>query len=192
MDTFAWRRPDLLEKIRVFEVDHPATQAFKLGRIGELGWAKPANLHFVPVDFTTMNLASALRAAAFDPGELSFFSWLGVTMYLTRDEVFATLRSLAGTAPSGSIVVFDYLETQSFSEAERNSIKSEYRKGLQQLGEPMKTGFDPRTLAEQLAGIGWKLRENLTPADIQDRFFSGRTDGCHASDDACLALAVVE
>lgn len=192
LDTFGWRRPDLLEKIQAFEVDHPATQAFKLSRIAELGWDKPANLHFVPVDFTQENLAAALRHSAYDERKLSFFSWLGVTMYLTQVEVFATLRSLAEIAPRGSIVVFDYFEAKSLSPAETNSLEREIRAELQKIGEPMKTGFDPAALAKELAGAGFNLRENLSPADIQARFFASRTDGYHASADARLALAVVE
>ncbi len=66
MDTFAFRHPELLEQLQVFEVDHPATQAFKRQRIAELGWEKPSNLHFVTVDFTQENLATALKRSSYD------------------------------------------------------------------------------------------------------------------------------
>lgn len=110
MDTFVFRRPEMMDCLEVFEVDHPATQNFKLLRLEELGWEHPAHLHFLPIDFTKENLATALtRSSAYDPNVKSFFSWLGVTMYLTREEVFATLCSITNIAPPGSAVIFDYL-----------------------------------------------------------------------------------
>ncbi len=104
-DTFAFRRPEMLEKLQVFEVDHPTTQAFKRQRIAEAGWEQPANLHFVPVDFEQESLAAALTRSSYDPQSLSLFSWLGVTYYLTREAVFDTLRAMAEIAPGGSAVI---------------------------------------------------------------------------------------
>ena len=107
MDTFAFRRPEMLEELEVFEVDHPATQEFKLNRLTELGWKHPAKLHFIPIDFTKESLVTALtRSSSYDPNVKSFFSWLGVTPYLTQEEVFATLRSIAEVAPAGSTSSF--------------------------------------------------------------------------------------
>lgn len=108
LDSFAFRRSDLAGELQVFEVDHPATQAYKRHRLAELLWKIPPNLHFVPIDFSKENVAEALKGFSFDSQTKSFFSWLGVTMYLTRDDVFTTLRSIAEVAPRGSIVVFDY------------------------------------------------------------------------------------
>ena len=80
MDTFAFRRPDLMERLEVFEIDHPATQEFKLHRLAELGWKHPAKLHFIPIDFTKESLVTALtRSSSYDPKVKSLFSWLGVT-----------------------------------------------------------------------------------------------------------------
>jgi methyltransferase (TIGR00027 family) len=58
LDTFAFRRSDLMEQLEVFEVDHPATQEFKLHRLAELGWKHPAKLHFIPIDFTKEDIVS--------------------------------------------------------------------------------------------------------------------------------------
>ena len=114
MDTFAFRYPDMLKQLHVFEVDHPVTQAFKCQRLAELRWDIPPNLHFVPIDFTQENLVSVLKSSSFDPQAPSFFSWLGVTYYLTRDIVFSTLRAIADIAPAGNMVVFDYLDSDAF------------------------------------------------------------------------------
>ncbi|WP_309505573.1 class I SAM-dependent methyltransferase [Thermaerobacillus caldiproteolyticus] len=187
MDTFAFRRPDLLRQVQVFEVDHPATQTFKRNRLAELGWEIPSHLHFVPVDFTKESLADALKGTLYDVQTKSFFSWLGVTMYLTRDEVFATLRSIAEIAPEGSAVIFDY-----FVPEEDTPHMKEMREDLRKIGEPMKTTFDPSTLAFELESLGLRLHENLSPSDIQERYFQSRTDGYYASKHVRFAWAVVE
>ncbi|MHB8918499.1 MAG: class I SAM-dependent methyltransferase [Desulfocucumaceae bacterium] len=192
MDTFAFRRPEMLGQLRVFEVDHPATQAFKRSRITELGWEHPAQLHFVPVDFTHESIAAALTRSSYDPQALSFFSWLGVTYYLPREAAFATLRALADIAPAGSTVIFDYMDTDAFvpgRAAKRIQMSIEK---CQEWGEPLITGFDPSTLATDLTHLGLRLNEDLSPSDIQGRYFQGRTDGYYACEHVHFAWAVVE
>jgi methyltransferase (TIGR00027 family) len=192
MDTFAFRCPDILDRLHVFEIDHPNTQTFKRHRLAELDWELPKNLYFVPVDFTQESLATALKRSSYDPRKVSFFSWLGVTMYLTQDEVFATLRSIIDVASAGSMVVFDYFDTEAFIPDKTPPHMQEMREKLRQIGEPMKTGFDPSTLAIDLASLGFRLHENLSPSDIQKRYFLGRKDGYYAQELVHFARAVIE
>ncbi|MHB9072331.1 MAG: class I SAM-dependent methyltransferase [Desulfobaccales bacterium] len=191
MDTFAVRRPDLLEKLGVFEVDHPATQAHKRQRLLRVSQEPPAQLHFIALDFSRENLAAALRRSAYDPRVPSFFSWLGVTYYLTRETLFATFSAIAHIAPAGSTIIFDYLDTEALMPeraARRVNIMVEI---VERVGEPMLTGFDPAKLAEDLDRVGLRLHEDLGPADIQGRFFADRPDGYHACEHAHFARAVV-
>lgn len=181
MDTFAFRRPDLLQQLAVFEVDHPATQAFKRHRLAELRWEIPPQLHFVPVDLAKDNLATALRASPHEPSEASFISWLGVTYYLTRDDVLSTWRSIAASAGAGGTVVFDYLDPEAFDPERAARSTQRTLELVRRAGEPMQTGFDPSTLAADLESCGWRLEENLSPAEIEARYFAGRTDGYHAA-----------
>jgi methyltransferase (TIGR00027 family) len=192
LDTFAFRRPELLRRLQVFEVDHPATHAFKRHRLAALGWEHPAELHFVPVDFTKESLATALGNTSYDPGKSSFFSWLGVTYYLNCNVVFDTLRSIAAIAPAGSSIIFDYLDTDAFVPEKAAVRVQRMQQAVRMSGEPMKTGFDPSILAAELARIGLRLHENLSPADIEERYFQGRTDGYHAFEHVNFAWAVVE
>lgn len=192
MDTFAFRRPDLTSRLKVFEIDHPATQAFKLSRLKELGWERPGHLHFIPVDFKKENLAAALQQSPYDPRESSFFSWLGVTIYLTRAEVFTTLRTIAGIAPAGSSIIFDYLDTDAFIPGKAAKQVQLMQEIVRRVGEPLKAGFDPVTLATDLANIGLLLQESLSPSDIEERYFQGRTDGYHAFEHIHFAHAVVK
>jgi methyltransferase (TIGR00027 family) len=177
LDTFAFRRLDLLDKIQVFEIDHPATQSFKKRRIAELGWELPTQLNFISMDFTKDNLAVVLKKSLYNSQVKSFFSWLGVTMYLTRDEVATTLRSIAGIAPTGSVVVFDYFDIDVFDPEKADPHTQELMALAQQAGESMKTGFDPLTLAADLASLGFCLHEDLNQTDIHKRYSQGRKYG---------------
>jgi methyltransferase (TIGR00027 family) len=191
MDTFAFRRREMLSRLHVFELDHPATQALKRHRLSELGWECPAQLHFVPVDFTKESLVTALEHSSYDPNILSFFSWLGVTYYLDRNVVLQMLRSFAGIAPAGSTIVFDYLDTDAFIPERAAERIKRMQEMVRRTGEPMKTGFDPSALAAELARNGLHLQENLDPSDIEERYFQGRTDGYHAFEHVHFARAVV-
>jgi methyltransferase (TIGR00027 family) len=85
LDSFAYRRGDLLDGLRVFEVDHPASQRWKLRRLSELGVKIPDSLVFTPVDFEHQTLREGLEDAGFAFRRSAVFSWIGVTMYLTLD-----------------------------------------------------------------------------------------------------------
>jgi len=191
MDTFAFRRPDLMERLNVFEVDQPATQAHKRQRLMRLGREQPEQLHFIPVDFSREDLAAALQRSSYDPQAPSFFSWLGVTYYLTREALLGTFGAIAEAAPPGSSIIFDYLDTEAFvpeRAANRVSIMVEI---VKKVGEPMITGFEPSRLGEDLAGVGLRLIEDLGPEEIQTRFFVGRQDSYQACEQAHFAWAVV-
>src|ERR1035437_1262182 len=193
MDTFAFRQPKMMEYLKVFEVDHPATQEFKLRRLAELGWKHPAKLHFIPIDFTKESLVTALTSSSsYDPKVKTFFNWLGVTYFLTRDEVFTTFSSITEIAPAGSIIVFDYIDTDAFIPEKSSPQMQKSLEYLRMIGEPMITGFNPLTFAEELASLGFSLQENLSPADIEELYFQGRTDGYHAYEYGYFACAVLE
>lgn len=192
LDTFAFRRTEMLSQLQVFEVDHPDTQAYKRRRLAEVGWEHPEQLHFVPVDFERESLADALTRSSYNPRVKSFFSWLGVTMYLTREVVWDTLRDLADAAPQGSTVVFDYLDADAFIPERASRRVQVMMDGVRMLGEPMVAGFDPSTLGGELERLGLGLHENLSPADIQERYFRGRTDGYKACEHAYFAWAAVD
>ncbi len=192
MDTFAFRFRNMLDRLQVFEVDHPATQAFKRNRIARLGWEIPAQLHLVSLDFTKEDLDQIPKLSPYDPRALTFFSWLGVTHYLSSDTVFATLSAVAKISPPGSMIVFDYLDPNVHSTGKEAERAKAVIDSLQSLGEPLRWGFDPSTLELDLEPIGLRLHENLTPSDIQQRYFEGRTDGYRASQHTHFALAVVK
>ncbi len=180
LDTFAFRHPELTGEIQVFEVDHPATQAFKRDRLAELNWELPNSLHFVPTDFTKRTLGDALAGSSYNPKAKTVFSWLGVTMYLTKEEVLAVLQDIAKISPMGSMVIFDYLDTDAFVLEKAAPRVQGMLMMAKYAGEPMQTGFDANSLVDELSGSGLSVQENLHPADIQARYFQGRSDGYYA------------
>jgi methyltransferase (TIGR00027 family) len=192
LDTFAFRRPDMGNQLRVFEVDHPATQLSKRQRIAELGWDNPLNLNFVPIDFTKDNLETAIKRSFYDSNALTFISWLGVTYYLPRVTVFATLRTIADSVPKGSSIIFDYYDADTFVPEKVASRMQGWKQYTKQAGEPIITGFEESNLAIDLASLGLRLRENLSPSEIEERYFQGRTDNYHATEHTHYAWVVVE
>lgn len=122
LDSFAYRRPDLATLLRVFEVDHPATQQWKRARLEALSVHLPANLTFIPLDFEQHTLADGLRAGGHRSELPTFFSWLGVTHYLTAEAVFTTLRYVASLAPGSEIVVQYFLPEALFDDTNRRLL----------------------------------------------------------------------
>jgi methyltransferase (TIGR00027 family) len=191
LDTFALRRPDLQDRLRIIEIDHPATQASKRLRIGDAGLTPPPNLHFAPADLEKESIAEVLSRAPYDPAQPAFFSWLGVTMYLTEDAIGATLRSLRSAAAAGSQLVFDYLDRAVLAPENQSATRSSIFETVRRIGEPMIFGFDPSALGAELAAQGFRLLESLGPEDLEKLYFAGRADGLRPTGSAHLARVAV-
>jgi methyltransferase (TIGR00027 family) len=174
LDTFAYRNP--FPDLRVIEVDHPATQAWKRERLAAAGIAIPSTMTFVPVDFTKQNLAEELSRTGFSSSQPAFFSWLGVVPYLTRDAAFDTLRWIASLPPP-SEVVFDYAVSRSeLNFLERVALDA-LSERVARAGEPFQLFFKPPELRASLIDIGFHRVEDLGVAEVNARYFANRKDG---------------
>jgi methyltransferase (TIGR00027 family) len=180
LDTYAFRCPDRLKTLRVFELDHPITQALKRERVAAAGWEWPEQLTLAPIDFTNQSLAEVLLGAGYDPDRPGFFSWLGVTYYLSREVVAKTLEQVREIAAPGSSLVFDYLDEEAFRPEAAGVRINRMLETARQVGEPMKSAFNPARLSEELTATGWQVVENLAPEEIQARYFAGRKDRLRA------------
>jgi methyltransferase (TIGR00027 family) len=176
LDTFAYRNPHPHGVLHVFEVDHPTTQTWKRARLKEAGIPLPNDLTFAPVDFETQTLSERLVGAGYDSGKCTFFSWLGVTEYLTTEAVMTTLRFIA-SAPVGSGVVFDYVLSPSLLTPVQRSRFDAIAQRVASAGEPWQTFFDPGLLAMDLRAMGFGYSEDNGPEEINARYFDGRKDG---------------
>jgi methyltransferase (TIGR00027 family) len=190
LDSFAYRPGTEDSGLRVFEVDYPATQAWKRGRLAERALSPRRALTYVPIDFERQRLEDALRDAGLALDEPAFFSWLGVTTYLTTDAVFQTLRSIAALAP-GTSIVFTYGQPPETLNPEQRAMFDAVAERVAELGEPWRSFFDPAELARDLRAIGFSGVEDLGPAEINARYFAARSDGFAPGPTGHLALATV-
>jgi methyltransferase (TIGR00027 family) len=173
LDTYAYRGPHAQE-LRIFEVDHPATQAWKRKRLAEADIALPAALTFVPVDFERETLAEGLAAAGFDPELQTFFTWLGVVPYLTDDAIFSTLGFIAGL-PGGAHLVFDYVNPpDTMTEPGRRAMHEALIARVAAAGEQLRNHFDSAALHARLKAMGFREIEDLGWPEIAARFFPTR------------------
>jgi methyltransferase (TIGR00027 family) len=171
LDTFAYRNP--YPNLRVFEVDHPATQQWKRELLGTSSISIPPNLIFVPVDFEHQDLATQLLGAGFDSTAPTFFAWLGVVPYLTLEAFRSTLHFIAAQ-PAGSGLVFDYGQPRSALPLLEQLAHDSLVARVQQAGEPFRLFFTPREAAAELAAF-YNL-EDLGSPEINSLYFANRND----------------
>lgn len=180
LDSFVLRQGADFPALTIFEVDHPDTQAGKQAQLAKLG-AIPANVVFVPINFERESIAEALLRSRYQPDQPTFFSWLGVTHYLTPETTLATLRAIAEVAASGSEVVFDYsIPYHQLSGIERWGAFA-VSKITQYLSEPLKGQLIPSQLHTALAQMGFEVVEDLAAAAQDQRLFHPRRDHVRAT-----------
>jgi methyltransferase (TIGR00027 family) len=176
LDTFPYRNPYYKSGLRVFEVDHPDTQAWKRRRLDLTAIPVPSLVTFVPVDFEHQRLEVELERAGFSRDESAFFSWLGVTPYLTNEAVMATLTLIHSFCPDNAIA-FDYaLPRQALSEGEKMAFDALSAR-VARAGEPFRGFFRPEVLVNDLKKIGFRRVESPTMDQINALYFRNRLDG---------------
>ena len=170
LDTFALRNPHGAAGIRIYEVDHPATQAWKIERLANAQIAVPPWLVFVPVDFEREDVAVDLAAAGFQRDSPAFFTWLGVVPYLTEDAIGRTLDYISSIPHSE--VVFDYMEPPEASSQELRQLDKERAGQLKKLNERSLSRFEPAGMAAVLHSHGFSGLEDIGFQEIASRFGS--------------------
>jgi methyltransferase (TIGR00027 family) len=167
LDTFAHRNPH--PGLRVFEVDHPATQQWKRDLLDAHRIASPPSLTYAPVDFERQPLPEPLLDAGFDPRMPAFFAWLGVVPYLTEAAVFETLKFVS-LVPRAEIV-FDYANPPEQLDPAVRAAHEARAANVAAIGEPWLSYFDSTDLAARLAALGAAEVDDLGPVEIQIRIF---------------------
>jgi methyltransferase (TIGR00027 family) len=176
LDTSAYRTPNTAAELRMYEVDHPATQGWKRRLITEADIGVPDTLHYVSVDFERESFLDKLIAAGFDSAAPACFSWLGVTPYLTLGAFRETLRNVANVA-SGTSLTFEYaIDRSLLNEQERAGLELLMAR-IARVGEPFQLFFTPEQVREELLAAGFSRVEALTPQQMNERYFQDRKDG---------------
>ncbi|HUQ80820.1 MAG TPA: SAM-dependent methyltransferase [Gemmatimonadaceae bacterium] len=158
-DGRAWRMPELAG-VRVFEVDHPATQGDKRARVSELPSAI-GQVTFVSIDFERESLDAVLERAGHDRSSPTCWIWEGVVMYLTRDAMRATLGGVAGRSARGSTLIVNY-----------HTVHRRFfaRLVFRLIGEPQISAWTPAEMSADMRSVGWSVREDSGMADWNERF----------------------
>ena len=174
LDTFGYRNPH--EGVRVFEVDHPDTQSWKQEQLQAAGIPIPSSVTFVSIDFERQTLGAGLNLAGFSVDMPTFFSWLGVTPYITRETCLATLGFIA-RMPRRSGVVFDFAVNPTLLNAGQRQAFDALSNRVAAYGEPFQLFFDPAKLESELKSLGFHRTELLQRDQINARYFRDRGDG---------------
>jgi methyltransferase (TIGR00027 family) len=189
LDTFAYRNPHARLGLRVFEVDHPATQRFKRQRLGNARITVPPETTFVPIDFETQTLSEALANAGFRFEQPAFFSMLGVVIYLTDDAFMQTLNVIAACA-SATEIVFSFSVPDDLLTDTQQTGRARSMAQLAALGEPWISFYEPSTLAERLRARGFSAAEVFAPQDANRTYFAGRIDGLRVGTEHMMSAYV--
>lgn len=190
LDSFAQRRPWTATHLKVFEIDRPGPQAWKRRRLLELGFDVPGWLRFVPVDFETDgDWFERLKAAGFDADQPAMVASTGVSMYLTKDAISATLRQAAMFAP-GSTLAMTFILPLEFADPEERAVREAAEKGARASGTPFISFFTPAQMLALARDAGFSEVQQVLPTTLSERYFAGRTDGLRPPSSEAMLLAM--
>ena len=159
-----------LDRIDVFEIDHPVTQRKKLKRIRWAGLTIPSRLHFVPADLTKISALDALVGSGFEMSRPTFLTLLGVVYYLTADSLAETARSISRHLPAGTLLVIDYLLDEEAAKPEHLLMRKRMRSFVARLGEPMVSKYSLAAMNALMAVQGFDAVENSVLPDLEQRY----------------------
>ncbi|GLU33266.1 class I SAM-dependent methyltransferase [Trinickia caryophylli] len=189
LDTFAQRKPSLAARLRIYEVDQPATQAWKRRRLAELGLSVPQALRFVPVDFEAgQSWLAELAAAGFDASQPAVVASTGVSMYLTKEAIADMLRHAATLAPGSTFAMTFLLPLELIPDDERAGHAAVYERA-RSAGTPFVSFFSPEEMLALSREAGFAKAEHVSTADLTHRYFAGRADGLRPSSGEAFLVA---
>jgi methyltransferase (TIGR00027 family) len=187
LDTFAQRRPEIASGLKVFEVDQPGPQAWKRQRLIELGFSIPQWLRLVPVDFEAGgSWLERLKAAGFDTSQPAVVASTGVSMYLTKDAIAATLRQIAVLAP-GSTLAMTFILPLEFAQPEERAGLEAAERGARASGTPFISFFTPAEMLALAREAGFREFQHMST--LTQRYFAGRADGLSPGSSEALLVA---
>jgi methyltransferase (TIGR00027 family) len=189
LDTFAQRRPEIASRIRVFEVDQPGTQGWKRQRLIELGLGVPEWLRFVAVDFEAgASWLDELVAARFNTSKPAVVASTGVTQYLTKEAIAATLRQITTLAP-GSTLAMTFIVPMELGDPQDRPGRQAAEQGARRSGTPFISFFTPAEMLALAREAGFREVQHVSSADLSHRYFAGRVDGLQTAGEEFLVAS---
>ncbi len=191
LDTYVQRRPETASRLRVFEIDQPATQAWKRRRLIELGYGIPDRLRLVPVDFESGgDWWQQLTDAGFDPSRPALVVCAGVTVYLTKEAIAATLRTLGRLAPGSTLAMTFMLPAELVDDADRDRLE-ETKPRARASGTPFISFHTPQEMLALARAAGFEGARHVSGPQLAARYFADRTDGLRPSSGEDVLIATV-
>ncbi|MGW3543783.1 class I SAM-dependent methyltransferase [Nocardia niigatensis] len=188
LDTFVQRRPDLAERLTVFEVDQPGPQAWKRQRLLELGYGIPEGLRLVPVDFEVDSWWERLASAGFDPHRPAVVASTGVSMYLTREANTATLHEISQLARGSTLAMTFMVPIETVGPSEQR-MRRYAEHGARESGTPFISFYHPDEILALAKEAGFATAHHVSPGTLIERYFTGRTDGLRPADSEQFLIA---
>ncbi len=192
LDTFVQRRPEMAERLRVFEIDRPGAQSWKRQRLTELGWGVPSCLRLVAVDLERgESWRQRLAESGFDASRPAVVTSAGVSMYLTREAIAATLRDASALA-AGSTLVMSFMLPIELTDPEVRPAIERAAQGARASGTPFVSFFRPAAMLGLAREAGFRTVEHVSAAQLSERYFAGRADGLRPpnnSEELLVAIA---
>ena len=176
LDSFAQRRPEIASQLQIFEIDQPDTQAWKQQRLIELGFGIPEWLCFVPVNFETTSWWEQLLKAGFDKSKPAVIVCTGVTIYLTKEAIVATLKPITTLAPGSTLAMTFYLPIELLDEEDK-FLQNLGEKGARAAGTPFISFFTQDQILALANEAGFKNAKTISTKDMEQVYFANRTDG---------------
>ena len=175
-DSFAWRRPSWARRLRIFEIDHPATQSVKIRQLHAAG-ADLDEACLIAADLREAPIDQVLAATNYDPKRRTFFAWLGVTRYLTHEANASALAAMGRAAARRSYLLLSYAPPSLEPVAESGEYQDRSATTLSSWGEPWVSSFTPADMTAMAGEAGFIVREDLSHQDLIARY---RTEGAGA------------
>ncbi|HEX7620673.1 MAG TPA: class I SAM-dependent methyltransferase [Anaerolineales bacterium] len=175
-DSRAYRFDKMKEQVKVFEVDHPATQADKLARVRGIFGVIPTHVTFVPVDFNSQTLEKRMPESGYDPTLITLFIWQGVTMYLKTKAVDDTLRFVVQHSTPGSAIVFDYVYRDVLDSNQKHNEISNMRRYRFMTGEGLTFGIEEGAIEAYLKNRGFRLVRDMDATGLKQAYFTGNNE----------------
>jgi methyltransferase (TIGR00027 family) len=159
-----------MDKTRVYEVDHPATQRLKIKRVKQIYGKLPSHVTFISIDFDRMTLEDAMARTSFSAEAKTVFIWEGVTQYITAEANDATFRYLSHVAAPESRIIFTYIDRRIIEETTNNKSIANLKAHHNRLGEPWIFGIDPDGISFYLSERRFELIEQVGASEYRSRY----------------------
>ena len=175
LDTFVQRRPDMASGLHIYEIDQPGILAWKQQRLTELDFGIPDYLRFVPVDFETSSWWEELLKAGFDINKPAVVACTGVSLYLTKEAIIASLNQLATLPPGSTLAMTFYLPIELLDDEDK-PMQEMAEKGARASGTPFVSFFDPDEILTMAKNAAFKEAKTISTRDMEQSYFKDRTD----------------